>query len=82
MNPDQAKNRMIATLVGGLLVPHIEEVTGIKLSPADVEALIVLVPVIYHGVAALGQSVKAAFLTYFPPPVRPTTPAEPAGVQK
>lgn len=71
MNPDQAKNRLIATLVGGLLVPRIEEFTHTKLTPEDIAALITLVPLFYHAVSA-------AFLRYFPPP----NPIEPPPAAK
>lgn len=79
MNPDQAKNRLIATMVGGLLVPRIEEIFHVKLTAEDVAALITAVPLAYHTAGALWAKAVAAFVMYFPPKVAPAQPAkEPA----
>jgi len=63
-------NRVLIALVAALIVPRIEQLTGIKLTPDDVAALVGLIVVAAHGVAAI-------FTRYFPPP-NPQTPAGPA----
>jgi len=63
-------NRVLIALVAALIVPRIEQLTGIKLTPDDVAALVGLAVVAAHGVAAI-------FTRYFPPP-NSQTPAGPA----
>lgn len=68
MNPQAINNRLIATLVGALLVPKIERATGVKLTTDDVAALVALVPVAWHGIGAIFDRV-------FPPKQQPVGPA-------
>lgn len=77
MNP--LVNRLLAGLVTAIIAPHIQQVTGIKLTDGDVEMLIGLAPLAWHAVAAAWSKCIAAFVLYFPPP-NPQKPVEPAKV--
>jgi hypothetical protein len=69
---NQRSNTVMVGLVAALIVPRIEQTTGIKLTIDDVAALIALAGVAWHGLAT-------AFERYLPPP-NPQKPVEPAKV--
>lgn len=69
---NQRGNTVMVGLIAALIVPRIEQTTGIKLTIDDVAALIALAGVAWHGLAT-------AIERYFPPP-NPQKPVEPAKV--
>jgi hypothetical protein len=73
-------NAVIVGLAAALIIPRVEQVTGVKLTPEDVADLLALGLMAFHGAAA-------TFERYFPPPPaqpapatlpNPTAPAQPA----
>lgn len=77
MNP--VVNRLLAGLVTGVIAPHLQQITGVKLTDGDIEALIALAPLAWHAAAGAWSKACAAFVMYFPPP-NPQKPLEPAKV--
>lgn len=65
-------NRVTAALVASLLIPWVERLTGVKLTPDEAVGLVGLAVAAFHGIATL-------FTRYFPPP-NPTQPVSPAKV--
>lgn len=64
-------------LAGAIVSPWLDQRYGIKLTPVDTAALLVLS---YHCAAAAWKKAVAAFVMYFPPknpnPLQPVKPAE------
>jgi len=58
----QRSNVVMVSLVAALVVPRIQQMTGIVLTIDDVAALIALAGVLWHAVAQ-------TFERYFPPPI-------------
>lgn len=75
MNP-AVTNRLLVMMAGAIVSPWLDQRFGIRLTPVDTAALIVLA---FHYAAAAWHKAVAAFLVYFPPP-NPTQPASPAKV--
>lgn len=64
-------NTVLVSLVAAIAVPKIEQVTGVKLTPDDVAALVALAIVVWHGaVTAVEQ---------FPLYVQKFRPTSPTG---
>jgi hypothetical protein len=78
MDSTAIQNRLLAAPIAALLGPLIEQKLGVKLTDEQLIGLIAAAPIIYHALAAFGQKCAAAFVLYFPPPIPPTQPVNPA----
>jgi len=67
----QRKNATIVVLAAAIVVPRIQQWTGIKLTVDDVADMVALGITVWHGAATVLEH-------YFPPKIPFTTPVEPA----
>lgn len=65
----QRVNTVMVGLVAALIVPHVERLTGVKLSTDDVAELIGAALIVWHGGVAAIEKAWEIFQRYYPPPV-------------
>jgi hypothetical protein len=63
------QNSIIVALASAMLVPKIEQLTGVKLKTEDVAELVAAALIAWHALAAFIE-------TRFPPKVQPAEPAK------
>lgn len=67
-------NMLLVGLAAAVIIPRVEELTGVKLTTGDVAALMALALSVGHGA-------MLAFERYFPPPAPKTVAAVEAAVK-